>query len=131
MNATQKPYELLLRWGQDGNLRGAHMQWATVVSDDAGAVIGCYPGNVEPVAIAPGQPGFPLTDILSQVQADALTALTAAQEKAAALEDRLSAANSQISTLQLKFDAIRTSAEALPSRIEPLNEPLSEIGLGQ
>jgi hypothetical protein len=105
MGAMKKPYELLVRWDQNGTLHGAHMQWATVVSDDAGAVIGCYPGNVEPVAIAPSQPGFPLTDILSQVQADALTALTTAQQRCDALTEQLNDTNAQIAALQVKADS--------------------------
>jgi hypothetical protein len=113
MNTVKKPYELLVRWGPDGKLRGAHVQWTMLVTDDIGAVIGCYPGNVEPLALTQGQAGFPLADILSQTQADALAALTAEQEKSAALATQLSEANAQIVAEQQKIEAAQRIVEVV------------------
>jgi hypothetical protein len=96
MSTVKKPYELLVRWGQDGGLQGAHVQWAMLITDDTGAVIGSYPGEVEPVSLANGQAGFPLGDILSQMQLDALTALTAEQERSATLAGQLNEAKAQL-----------------------------------
>jgi hypothetical protein len=117
MNAVKKPYELLVRWDQEGKLRGAHVQWATVVTDNSGTPIGCYPGTVEPISVAQDQSGFPLTDILGQIQADALAALAAVQQRSDALAQQLSEANAQIAVLQTQVSAV------LPS------EALSETGM--
>src|SRR5262249_37695718 len=100
MQAKNKPYELLVRWDQAGKLLGAHVQWSTVVTDESGVLIGSYPGNIEPIALTDGQAGFPVSDILSQALTDALTALTAEQQKSASLEEQLGAATAQVTQLQ-------------------------------
>jgi hypothetical protein len=109
MNAVTKPYELLIRWGPDGKLLGAHVQWSTIVTDDSGELIASYPGNVVPVAITPDQQGFPLADLLSEAQTDALTALTAEQQKSAVLEEQVSAANSRLAAAQQQLQIIQES----------------------
>ncbi|KAA1057157.1 hypothetical protein [Azospirillum argentinense] len=84
MQTTKTPYELLVRWDQSGTLAGAHVQYRYVIRD-GDAVIGETLGPAEPLTLEAAE-GFPLDDILSQVQIDALTAMaTAAAERDAAL----------------------------------------------
>jgi hypothetical protein len=104
MNAEKKPYELLVRWGRDGKLQGAHVQWAMLITDDTGAVVGCYPGHAEPVAVRPDESGFPLSDVLNQMQIDALTALTAEQERSATLAAQFSASQTELATQEQKTE---------------------------
>lgn len=112
MKAMKKPYELLVRWDQKGKLRGAHVQWAIVITDDSGTPIGCHPGNVEPIAVMQDQQGFPLTDILGLVHADALAALIVEQQNSDALEEKLSDANAQIAALQTQVAAVPANASS-------------------
>jgi uncharacterized membrane protein len=63
--SKQQPYEFLVRWDANGKLAGAHVQWML----DSGAL-----SEAEPVEITKGKSpsAFPLADILSQIQTDAL-----------------------------------------------------------
>ncbi|MGY0782128.1 hypothetical protein ACW7BC_29980 [Azospirillum argentinense] len=84
MQTTKTPYELLVRWDQSGALQGAHVQYRYVIRDGAD-VIGETLGPAEPLALEAAD-GFPLGDLLSQVQIDALIAMAAAEaERDAAL----------------------------------------------
>jgi hypothetical protein len=67
MQTTKHPYELLIRWDQQGQLAGAHVQYRYVIKD-SDQIIGESVGQAEPLTIG----DFPLTDLLNQVQADAL-----------------------------------------------------------
>lgn len=84
MQTTKTPYELLVRWDQSGALQGAHVQYRFVIRDGED-VIGETPGPAVPLTLEAAD-GFPLGDLLSQVQIDALTAMaTAAAERDSAL----------------------------------------------
>ena len=80
MQTTKHAYEFLVRWDRDGHLSGAHAQFRFVTRDETGAVQGEFLGPAEPVAIA-GAAGFPLADILSDMQAAALAELEDARNK--------------------------------------------------
>jgi hypothetical protein len=112
MNVLKKPYELLVRWDLNGKLIGAHVQWSTILTDDSGALIGSYPGNVEPVAVTPDQQGFPLADILGQTHIDALTALTAEQQKSAVLQELVSVVNSQLAATEQQLQTMQETTGA-------------------
>lgn len=70
-NTLLIPYELLIRWNSDGNLQGAHIQFLGKVLDANDEVIAAQPMPPQAIAIAE-QEGFPLTDVLDQLQIDAL-----------------------------------------------------------
>jgi hypothetical protein len=99
MQELKKPYELLVRWRQDGTLQAAHVQWATLIINDDGTIAGWYPGDIQTVDVGKGG-NFPLADILSDVQSSALVSLAAEQEKSAALEDQVAALSSQLEAAQ-------------------------------
>jgi len=67
---TRTPYEFLIRWDNDGNIQGAHIAFLDTVLKD-GEIINQTQSSVESVAIGE-QVGFPLADVLSQLQIDAL-----------------------------------------------------------
>ena len=98
MQTTKQPYELLVRWGQDGVLLGAHIQYRIVTSDD-GVVLGEFITNAAPLSLDVSG-SFPLADILTQVQADALTALNSAMAERDAALVRVTALEAQLSAQQ-------------------------------
>lgn len=67
----KQPYEFLVRWGEDGKLRGAHVGFATTIIEADGTVSGWHPQPVMPVGQGNAK-GYPLTDILDRLHADAL-----------------------------------------------------------
>ncbi|NDJ16789.1 hypothetical protein [Myxacorys almedinensis] len=70
------PYELLARWDDAGNFKGAHIQFLGKVLDDDGNAIASQ--LMPPQAISVGeQAGFPLSEILDQLHIDALKRIEA------------------------------------------------------
>jgi hypothetical protein len=65
---NRTPNEFLVRWNKDGLIQGAHVGWLDTVLKD-GVVLSQSETNVESVAIGLSD-GFPLTDILTQLQVD-------------------------------------------------------------
>jgi hypothetical protein len=64
------PNEFLVRWNKEGLIQGAHVGWLDTVLKD-GVVLSQTETNVESVAMGL-QEGFPLTDILTQLQVDCI-----------------------------------------------------------
>jgi hypothetical protein len=62
------PNEFLVRWNKEGVIQGAHVGWLDTVLKD-GVVLSQTETNVESVALGLSE-GFPLTDILTQLQVD-------------------------------------------------------------
>jgi hypothetical protein len=62
------PNEFLVRWNNEGVIQGAHVGWLDTVLKD-GVILSQSETNVESVAIGLSE-GFPLTDILTQLQVD-------------------------------------------------------------
>lgn len=92
MRTKQLPYEFMVRWDGNGRLAGAHAQFRYVTTADDGTLIGEFVGAAEPVAVA-GANGFPLADILSDIQAAALASLQAVTAERDALAARHAAAS--------------------------------------
>ena len=66
----RSPYEFLIRWDKDGVIQGSHIAFLDTVLKD-GEIVTQTQSSVESVAIGE-QVGFPLADVLSQLQIDAL-----------------------------------------------------------
>ena len=66
---TNTPYEFLVRW-TDGTIAGAHVRFLETISED-GTVLTQKEGNAMPVSMA-GEAGYPLADILSSIQTQAI-----------------------------------------------------------
>ncbi|MBK3797862.1 hypothetical protein GAY33_01160 [Azospirillum brasilense] len=103
MQTTKTPYELLVRWDQSGALQGAHVQYRYIIRDDAD-VIGETLGPAEPLALEAAE-GFPLGDLLSQAEQDALIGMAAAEaERDAAL--------ARVAELEALLDAVQSATMA-------------------
>ncbi|MGY0794331.1 hypothetical protein ACW7BJ_33705 [Azospirillum argentinense] len=98
MQTTKTPYELLVRWDQSGALQGAHVQYRYVIRD-GDDVIGETIGQALPLTLGVAD-GFPLGDLLSQVQIDALTAAVAERDTALA----------RVAELEAILDAVQSVA---------------------
>lgn len=90
---------MLVRW-KDGVLAGAHVGFEVTTSED-GAVLSTTPLPVMAVDIGQGV-GFPLADILEQVQVDAITGKDAADAKCAVAEADCARHLATIKTLEEK-----------------------------
>lgn len=67
------PYEFLARWGTDGTLIGAHVGFRSMMLRDGAPIPGMETvHDVMPVDVGL-KSGFPLADIVNQLQADALS----------------------------------------------------------
>lgn len=78
METTKHPYEMLVRWDPSGKLTGAQMQYRYVIRDGE-KIIGESVGNAEPLSL---DKGFPLQDVLTTAQADALATAENAKREA-------------------------------------------------
>jgi len=105
---TRKPYEFLIRWNNDGVIQGAHIAFLDTVLKD-GEIINQTQSSVESVAIAE-QVGFPLADVLSQLQIDALK--------------QVDVLNSEIVALKAEKDDLAKINEALVAENEILKTPV-------
>ncbi len=103
------PYEFLARWDHvTGAFKGAHIQRYEGVYED-GVLLDGKPGR----ALGVGEDlAFPLTDIMSQVQADVLAANTTLQ---AALAER----DATITKLTAERDAALTRITELEAKLAP------------
>lgn len=119
---TQQPYEFLVRFDKDGKLAGAHIQFRTFVIDEDGTtVLSEKVGDAQPVEMA-GQTGFPLADVLADVQAAALAkcdelqvALTTSEGRTRALQDELNKANAALTEACDKLATIAATAATVPA----------------
>ena len=96
---TRQPYEFLIRWDKDGIIQGAHIAFLDTVLKD-GEIINQTQSSVESVAIAE-QVGFPLADVLSQLQIDVLKqvdVLKAEKAELAKINEALVAENEILKT---------------------------------
>lgn len=114
------PYELLFRWN-DGALAGAHIQFVETIRKD-GSVISQQVGHAQPVSMA-GETGFPLADVLSTVQADAVAARDFAIAALAAKHAELAAATeahtAAMAAKGAELEALRAQVEVLQAQVRP------------
>ena len=98
---SRSPYEFLIRWDKNGIIQGAHIAFLDTVLKD-GEIVTQTQSSVESVAIAE-QVGFPLLDVLSQLQIDALK---------------------QVDVLNSEIVALKAEKEALVAENEILKTPV-------
>ena len=117
----QVPYEFLARWDQNGRFSGAHVQFATVITDDVtGEVKLQTPGKVMPVDVGAGQ-GFPISDILDQLHVDSIAQAEAATTAQAVADKSASDALAKEVAIQAALDsALATLNAAKASNASPV-----------
>lgn len=108
----RKPYELLVRWDElTGSLKGAHIQFYDALLRD-GARISGQPSKA--YGVGDGM-AFPLTDILTQVQIDALAELDVRAVAITTLTGERDAARTRITELEAQLAL--SQADDLPAAI--------------
>lgn len=65
------PYEILIRFGEDGKPKGAHVQYRRIVTLD-GEILKDEPLPAEPLGLA----DFPTSDVMNETTAAALARVT-------------------------------------------------------
>lgn len=101
---TQVTYEALARWNyKTGILRGMHCKNFDTVTGKEGDAI--------PVAVALAQ-GFPLTDILTQIEIGALLAMEEAKAN-------LSAEQAAHAATKAELDSVKAAYQALQAANQP------------
>ena len=106
LTKTTTPYEFLARW-TDGVFAGAHVGFIETIKD-GDEVLTSKALPVQPV----GAGGFPLADIMGQLQADALTALETANTAKAAAEAERDAAKAEAQSAKDAQTAAESARDA-------------------
>ena len=122
---SKVPYELLARWGQDGKLAGVHVGFRTITKRDD-VVIADTPDAVQPVALGAAA-GFPLSDILTQLHADAIAKGDALTVELAVNKTELSTASTAITQLQADAVAANDALTAKTAELAAANAVIAEM----
>lgn len=109
---TKTPYEILIRFGDDGKPRGAHAQFIRRITID-GELVKEEIGNAEPLDLK----GFPTSTLMSATTRDALAEITRLRGEMNMLTGELSAAQARIAELEKPVATAETAAT---------DEPLAE-----
>jgi hypothetical protein len=109
MHTEKHPYELLARWDETGVLKGAHVQWRTVTRDDTGKIVAEGVSDAEPINIGQGN-GFPLADILSEVQIEALSELAKARSNLDEQVAKRQEAEAELARVKAERDVLAAAA---------------------
>lgn len=119
LSEKRQPYEFLARWDENGKFKGAHVQFQTVITDDAtGEVKLQTPGKVMP--IGEGIPnGFPIADILGQLHVDAVKATDAAVSAKAVAEQVATEAQTKATEIQSALDGAFTLLKDVKAKFAP------------
>lgn len=131
---TTTPYEFLARW-KDGALAGAHVKFLETITDN-GVVVSQREGDPKAVAVA-GASGFPLEDILTTLQAQAITerdaAIAAKSTAETALATAANAHELETTTNTAALVAKDATIASLQAQIEaltpatPTTDPLGPV----
>lgn len=121
LSERTRPYETLIRHKEDGTIGAHHVQITEILRDKS--IISATIGEALPLAVAEGQNGLKLADVIGQAAAAALTKVEALQGQLAAMaaeRDELAqqveqgaGQGDQVQVLQQQLEAIqRAGAEA-------------------
>ncbi|MDQ0454726.1 hypothetical protein [Rhizobium paknamense] len=96
------PYEILVRFGDDGQPKGAHVLYRRVVTLDdevlKDEILAAQPLDLE---------GFPTSAIMTDATRDALAKVSSQEAQIAALTEQLATANATIQELEAAAAALQ------------------------
>lgn len=123
MEKITTPYELLVRWGADGKIRGAHYQFVTRYVED-GEIVTEKLSDAQPIGLD-GSGDFPLKDILTKAQADALATANAKIAEAVAIRQ---AASEEVTAVRVECaETIKLAETAQGVAQTALEAALTEV----
>ena len=125
IETVKRPYEFLVRW-RDGVISGAHVGFELTATEN-GKVLSTTPLPV----VAVGDGGFPLSDILGQIQIDALKDRDVAQAEAKEKSDECAAHEKTIADLQEQLKEANATATKKDKEISDLRAKLDEAKSAQ
>ena len=118
------PYEILIRFNDDGTPRGAHVQSRRVVIMD---------GEVLKDDIMPAAPldlaGFPTSVIMTDAARDALARVTTLEGEKAELIEQLETAGEQADELRAENEALATQVRDLEAEAANLGDRMSAAAI--
>ena len=124
-----RPYEFLVRWGENGAIQGAHVALITEILKD-GAVVSAQAGYAQPVSLA-GEVGFPIAEVLDAVHVGALAALDLANQTIAELKQQaLELArdtDAKVTTAENDLAQARSDAQSLSVRVAQLSAEIEKL----
>jgi predicted RNase H-like nuclease (RuvC/YqgF family) len=109
------PNEFLVRWNKEGLIQGAHVGWLDTVLKD-GVVLSQTETNVESVAMGL-QEGFPLTDILTQLQVDCVLERETSMVEVTNLKSTLAEYKAETESLNLQIVSFQNQAQDLNNQL--------------
>ncbi|WP_186375326.1 hypothetical protein [Pseudomonas oryzihabitans] len=138
-----RPYETLIRHKEDGTIGAHHVQITEILRDKA--IISATIGEALPLAVAEGQNGLKLADVLGQAAAAALTQVETLQGQVSTLtteRDGLSqqvkqseGLGDQVQLLQQQLEAAQHAAseatKALQAEKDATSSLRAQVGLLQ
>lgn len=103
-------YEVLLRFGENGKLKGAHAQYLETIEED-GVVIQASTGPAIPLSLADDKDKPTLAAALGEATAALIAAKEAAEAEAAALRADNAAKDANLQVLLAEVEAMRAAAK--------------------
>lgn len=113
---TSRPYEFLVRWGGDGTIQGAHIQFIDEVKD-GDEILAAKVGHAQVVSLA-GETGFPLADVLTELHCSALAAMDVANATSAQAQAAQRAEQEKCTAMQSKLDAVTAELSMVKTRLQ-------------
>lgn len=113
------PYEFLVRMNLEGQIQGAHIRHFETITDDAtGEILVQRELDPKPVAMAVDDKGFPLAQIMNEIQVSALSTIDANSAT-------IDANNATIAQLQADAKAHSATIEQLTAVVQELEAKLA------
>jgi hypothetical protein len=112
---NRTPNEFLVRWNSEGVIQGAHVGWLDTVLKD-GVVLSQSETNVESVAVGLSD-GFPLVDILTQLQVDFILERETSMVEVTNLKLTLAESKAETESLNLQIVSFQNQAEGLNKQL--------------
>jgi len=107
---TSQPYEFLIRWDEEGNVKGQHIQYREIVKDtDTGEIYSDKPTQALPVTES-GE--FPLGEVLSEVHIAQTKAVETKTQEVATEKKRADDTQKSLDTAVQEKDNERAQKEA-------------------
>lgn len=135
LSERTRPYETLIRHKEDGTIGAHHVQITEILRDKA--IISATIGEALPLAVAEGQNGLKLADVLGQAAAAALTQVETLQGQVVTLtdeRDQLShqvkqgaGLGDQVQTLQQQLEVAQRSGAAAAAALQAEKEATSSL----
>lgn len=125
MTAEKVINEVLIRYDNDGKVRGMHAVFSFVVKDNEGKILSSTLGSPDPVTLGI-QNGLDLDEVLGQMNALNLVEIEALQAQNKQLSKSLKTANESLELVQKELSDANEEIENLKSKLQESNMSLVE-----